>query len=218
MLAGDDAEHGEISVFAEALFFEAFAQLQLGAVHDDPVVGRREAEFLTNFFGRYFLHEAQGEHGPVPGRQPLLAAAQGVVQLLLLGGGVGGAPARGGLRAGPVAVFGNEEIGFGGAAVAQLVEADAGRAGLAAVVVDDFAPQDDKQPRAFRGLAPERSQPFEGAQKSVLHQLFRGVVVAHAAQGEAVQLVGVAVGPLGGNGRRWVYAGQQVAALNSAKA
>ena len=133
MLAGDDAEHDEIPVFAKALFFEAFAQVQLGAVHDDPVVGRREAGFLTNFFGRYFFHEAQGEHGPVPGRQPLLAAAQGVVQLLLLKGGVGGAPARGGLQAGPVAVFGNEEIGFGGTAAAQLVEADAGRAGLAAV-------------------------------------------------------------------------------------
>ena len=85
-----------------------------------------------------------------------------------------------------MAIFGEKELGFGGATVAQFVEADAGRTGLAAVVVNYFAAQDDKQPRSLRGFGPEGSQPVEGAQKGLLHQLFGGGVVAHAAQGKAV--------------------------------
>ena len=50
--AVDKKGHSRWLVLAEAVFFEAAAQLQLGPVHNHPVVGRGEAQLLTNFFGR----------------------------------------------------------------------------------------------------------------------------------------------------------------------
>ena len=56
------------------MLLQALPQLQLGLVNDDPVVGRRDGELLTDFFAGNFFHELQAEHGLVLGGQLVLAA------------------------------------------------------------------------------------------------------------------------------------------------
>lgn len=103
------------------MLLQALPQLQLGPVNDDPVVGRRDGELLTDFFAGNFFHELQAEHGLVLGGQLVLAAQQLLGQLALLQLGIGGGLLPGFLTLSPVHTSPSLKIG----AVAHLI----GRAG-----------------------------------------------------------------------------------------